>query len=296
MSFHHDLQIHEPTGSRANRQSQALRQILRCPRCGSTLEFADSSAACASHHDHAFRVIDGVPVFNDGEVEIRSLDHTSHQAGASTVGYMIEGSRAAGDRPWLHLGAGATADCLPNSIELETAIFRNTHVVGDVHHLPFADNSLGGVLALNVFEHLSDPEQAAAELHRCMHPGSRLFIHTAFLQPTHADPYHFYNATEVGVRRWFSAFDIEAVEVPYNFNPAFAASWFASDLLHHTGEAKALAKLTLAELAGFWRDPESRKGPAWDAFMNLSDTARRTLAAGFEVRAHVAHGAEASNS
>jgi SAM-dependent methyltransferase len=156
-------------------------------------------------------------------------------------------------------------------------------VVGDVHHLPFADGSLGGVLALNVFEHLADPARAAAELRRCLAPGSKVVIQTAFLQPLHADPYHFYNSTEVGIRRWFEHFRIDAVTVPANFNPVFAFSWLSSDLLWGSGEPAVLANATLAEVAQFWRSPAARRGPLWDAFQQLPEPTQRVLAAGFEM-------------
>ncbi len=126
------------------------------------------------------------------EVEVRPIDHASHQA-STRIRDLFTGAQH-----WLHLGVGATGEALPGSIELETAIFVHTHVVADVHHLPFADGVLGGVLALNVFEHLEDPELAARELHRVLSPGSAVLVQTAFLQPLHADPYHYYNTTEVG--------------------------------------------------------------------------------------------------
>lgn len=189
---------------------------------------------------------------------------------------------AGASKPWLHLGAGATTQPVPNSIELETAIFAHTHVVGDVHRLPFADESLGGVMALNVFEHLSHPDKAASELHRCLAPGSRVLVHTAFLQPLHADPYHFYNASETGVRRWFDAFSVDSVSVPGNFSPAFTFSWLSSELLFSTTDPH-IANATVADLARFWREPSTRTGPLWDAFMQLPDERQRVLAAGFEI-------------
>lgn len=212
------------------------------------------------------------------EVEVRPLEHESHQPSAELMAH-LEGAT----RPWLHLGAGASAVAIPNSIELETAIFVRTDVVGDVHHLPFADGSLGGVLALNVFEHLANPDLAAAELRRCLAPGAKVVVHTAFLQPLHADPYHFYNATETGIRRWFEQFDIDAVSVPGNFNPGFAFSWMASELLFGSAENPALANATVSQLAGFWRDPSTRTGPMWEAFLQLPDQWQRVLAAGFEI-------------
>ncbi len=215
-------------------------------------------------------------------VEIRPDDHKSHQPS-----HWLLDEFAGSRQPWLHLGAGATSERYEGSIELETAVFAHTDVVGDVARLPFADSSLGGVLALNVFEHLEDPGAAAEELFRVLEPGSPLLIQTAFIQPLHADPYHYYNATEKGVEHWFRRFDIDDISIPANFNPVFALSWCASELLliaDADGE-KLLGDLRIGELAAIWRDSSQRTGDVWNAFMAMPADRQRVLAAGFQVRA-----------
>lgn len=272
----------EPPAAGTLRLAPYTVAILRCPTCRTTLTRVDdgSAADMVCEQQHRWPIVAGVPVFSEvgRDVEVRPQEHETNQP-SPTIFEHFSGAA----KPWLHLGAGASNAPAPNSIELETAIFKSTDVVGDVHHLPFADGSLGGVLALNVFEHLSNPDRAAAELHRCLAPGAKVVVQTAFLQPLHADPYHFFNATETGIRRWFEHFDIETVWVPGNFNPVFALSWMTSDLLFGSGESPALANLTLGQLAAFWRDPSSHQGPAWEAFMSLPDASQRTLAAGFEI-------------
>ena len=42
--------------------------------------------------------------------------------------------------------------------------------------LPFADGSLGGVLAVLVIQHLSHPKAFVAEIRRCLRPGGHLLI------------------------------------------------------------------------------------------------------------------------
>lgn len=46
-------------------------------------------------------------------------------------------------------------------------------VAGDVEHLPFADNSLPGVLLSGIVHHFSKPEKFAAEVFRVLKPGGR---------------------------------------------------------------------------------------------------------------------------
>jgi hypothetical protein len=121
-----------------------------------------------------------------------------------------------------------------------------------------------------------------------LRPGAPVLIQTAFLQPLHADPYHFYNATSWGVERWFKDFDVTSIGIPHNFNPVYAMSWMASDLLFSLGaddDREALERLTLGELSAFWRDESSRRGSAWTAFQRLPMERQRVLAAGFELRA-----------
>ena len=259
-----------------------LFALLCCPTCRADLTEMVSTLRCAN--GHLFPVVDGVPVFLDEgrDVAVRPEDHVSHQPAADLVAEFadIEG-------PWLHLGAGATETRVPGCVELETVVFRNTDVVADGACLPFRTGSLHGFLALNVFEHLPAPDRVIAEIDRVLVPGAPVVVQTAFLQPLHADPGHFFNATEGGIRQWFRDFTIDDVVIPANFQPVFAFAWQAADLLYWStdGPRADLEKLTLGELAEFWTDPATRHGPVWDAFAALRPAGRRVLAAGFELRA-----------
>ena len=259
-----------------------LVPLLACPRCARPLQRRGDALRCRRRH--SFPVVRGVPVFTEvgREVEVRPDDHVSHQPPSRLTDLLGAHS------PWLHLGAGASSERYQGSVELETAIFKNTDLIGDAAALPFRDGALGGALALNVFEHLEDPERSVAELRRVIRPGGAVVIQTAFLQPLHADPSHYFNVTDRGVRRWFRTFDVDEVSVPENFNPIYALSWLSSDLLLHAGDDDArqrLSSTTLAELADIWRDPSARSGELYDTFRALGDGAQRVLAAGFELRA-----------
>lgn len=192
------------------------------------------------------------------------------------------------DGPVLNLSAGGTAAWSPRVVEVEAAIFRNTDVLADVHRLPFADGAFAAVLALNAFEHYRDPRQAAAEIARVLSPGGRLFIHTAFLQPLHEPPWHFYNATRYGVLEWFGDFETESVGVSANFNPVHTVAWIAAETERMVrahlppAEARRLLDTSLADYARLWTDPGRRAGPVWQAFFQLPPEAQETLAAGFE--------------
>jgi len=142
-----------------------------------------------------------------------------------------------------------------------------------------------------VFEHLRDPLSAAREAMRVLRPGGEIVIHTAFLQPVHEAPAHFYNATEYGVREWFRDFDQVQVCVSPNFNPIYALSWIAHDLLQMAEglmgpePSKRFAELTLEELAGFWRAPNDFDAETLQHFWSIPQAAQAGLAAGFEMTA-----------
>jgi SAM-dependent methyltransferase len=228
-------------------------------------------------------LIEGVPVLTvDVAPRVIPPEHQSFQLPSELVAEL-----ACLDGWWLHIGAGATGNRVENCVELEMNIFRNTDLVGDIARLPLRSRTFEAVVAFNVFEHLPDPWGSAAEILRVLAPGGRVIIQTAFLQPLHADPDHYFGATEAGVREWFKEFEIESVSVSGNFSPAFTISWIASELLYGAPDddtREALAAARLGDLGRYWADPSSRAGSLWESLTHLPPLTERRLAAGFELR------------
>jgi ubiquinone/menaquinone biosynthesis C-methylase UbiE len=190
----------------------------------------------------------------------------------------------------LHLSAGGTAERFEHVVEAEAAIFRHTDLIADAHRLPFADEAFEAVLALNAFEHYRDPRRAAREILRVLRPGGRVLIRTAFLQPLHEAPWHFYNCTRHGLEAWFEEFDTEALRVSDNFHPGHSLAWIASECEAALRKrlsgaaADAFSAAPIGRLASLWRRPEdARNGePLWEDLAALPQDAQEVVAAGFE--------------
>lgn len=110
----------------------------------------------------------------------------------------------------LDLGAGLRpfADLIPGrTIAIDHRPRPDIDAIGDAHHLPFADNSIDAIVCTEVFEHLTDPPTAAAELIRVLKPGGRLVLTTRFCFPLHDRPADFWRFTSYTLARLFAPLD-----------------------------------------------------------------------------------------
>jgi SAM-dependent methyltransferase len=140
--------------------------------------------------------------------------HFSNPLSQSALSVIAE----AGDGLVLNLSAGGTAKRFNNVLEAEAAVFRHTDILVDAHCLPFADSAFEAAVVMNAFEHYREPQQVARELFRVLRPGGKVLVHTAFLQPLHEKPRHFYNCTRYGLEEWFKDFETERLLVSDNFS------------------------------------------------------------------------------
>lgn len=214
-------------------------------------------------------------------------DHVSNSLNEQIAAW-LEGM----DGPTLNLGAGANDRWIKNCIQLEYSVFRTTDVVGDAHQLPFPDGVFEAAITFNTFEHLRDPALAARELYRVLKPGGRLILQTAYLQPLHEEPHHYFPATEWGLRQWFDGFQIDRLFVPENMNPSLALAWLATEILHHTGAtlgrdvSERLGKVTLDEWRALWSAREDRESsPLYQSLMKLPQETQARFAGGFQLEA-----------
>jgi SAM-dependent methyltransferase len=268
-------------------QVRSYLPLLACPSCRAGLALEGQALRCGGCAA-SYPLVQGRPVFlpDASAVKVMPVGHLSNQPPAEVVDWLLDLDGVA-----LNLGAGGTSLKLPHCLEMEYSIFRHTDVVGDAHHLPFGDETFDAVVTLNTFEHLYDPTRAAAEIHRVLKPGGRVFLHTAFLQPLHEPPHHYYNVTEFGLRRWFAGFDITDLSVSDNFNPAYVLAWLSSEVVRgvHAALGQEAAERLEQSPLGFWRacweNPATRADPAWGVLRRLPQDAQKRFAAGFQLQA-----------
>jgi SAM-dependent methyltransferase len=91
--------------------------------------------------------------------------------------------------------------------------YDNVHVVCDLSELPFADNSIDGIISQAVLEHVPDPAAHVAEMFRVLRPGGRVLCFFPFMQAFHASPYDYTRLTIPGLRHLFDEFSDLATHV-----------------------------------------------------------------------------------
>ncbi len=105
-------------------------------------------------------------------------------------------------------------------------------IIGDIHALPLANDSVDAVICIAVLEHVEEPQQAVREMYRVLKPGGYCFIYVPFLFYYHPmngyykDYYRFtYDGLEYMARE-FSHKEIQGVRGPIatimNLLPSFS--------------------------------------------------------------------------
>lgn len=209
----------------------------------------------------AWPIIDGSPHLLDFEVLDRS-PHQSHPL-PKYVNEWIDQTPGL----VLNLSAGGTEVKAPNVIEQEWGLFKNTDISADAHDIPFRDSVFDGVVCLNSFEHYHSPEKVVSEIQRVLRPGGWVYVLTAFLQPMHMAPHHYFNVTTSGLRKWFEGWEIERCGATEFHNVILALQWIANSALwalESTGAPDDLKNITLDDLRKGWQGdaPENVKRAA----------------------------------
>lgn len=81
------------------------------------------------------------------------------------------------------------ADCEYRTFDYDATT--GADVVGDIHQLPLADNSVDAIICSSVLEHVRDPLTAMRELVRVLKPSGKIFFYVPSTYPYHARPGHY---------------------------------------------------------------------------------------------------------
>lgn len=111
-----------------------------------------------------------------------------------------------------------------NVIQLEITKYPTTDVIGDGEWLPFKSNTFDAVISCSVLEHVKNPFAYVAEINRVLKPGGEVYLDSAFLQPVHAYPSHYFNTTLMALQMLFQDFEGNASVGPHQM-PLFALRW-----------------------------------------------------------------------
>ena len=199
-----------------------LYDLLEDPKSGRQ-ECLKSWLAAQDTYDPRRQILAGVPHFHPaGSLPLlRPSDHgPTHPYGPRSLA-LIEALPTAS--LFLDLGSGikSDSDLHTNAVYLEAVHFRTVDVVSTCPRLPFREGIFNVVISQAVFEHLPSPSNIAREILRVLKPGGKVLIDTAFMQPLHGDPNHYYNMTMEGLRLVLRDFEIleEGIQ-PYQM-PSF---------------------------------------------------------------------------
>jgi SAM-dependent methyltransferase len=117
----------------------------------------------------------------------------------------------------LDIGAGKVVtnhsytQFFPHRCTLDVNAERQPDVVGDIHNLPFSDESHKVIICTEVLEHCHTPQKAIDEMFRVLVRGGKLVLTTRFVYPLHDVPYDYFRFTRYGLIHLFR--DWSSIEI-----------------------------------------------------------------------------------
>ncbi|MCK6447812.1 MAG: class I SAM-dependent methyltransferase [Planctomycetes bacterium] len=171
-------------------------------------------------------------------LELRELERSVAALAGHARGRLLD--IGVGERPWGRIFEGKVSRYLgleypPVADNLSPGIWQAMHrlrgvvdVFGDAGRLPFADRSCDTLLAIELLEHVRDPDDAVAEFERVLAADGRLLVTVPFVAPRHQLPFDFRRYTPEGLRELLARHGFEVVGLTARGNSAIAlGSMFA---------------------------------------------------------------------
>ena len=182
--------------------------LLACPECKGSLRSYYGKLVCLNCKREYKICNDHTPIFLDPNV-----DFLPKEGGNISRNPYTDVSLCLIDKykngMILDDGAGAPSDNqnFDNVLQFEIVKYPSTDVVGVGEKLPFKDNSFDAVISESVLEHVEDPFSYVHEIYRVLKVGGEVYIDSAFLQPVHGYPCHYFNTTLMCLEMLFKHFE-----------------------------------------------------------------------------------------
>lgn len=225
------------------------RERLACPSCHGPISETATGLACAAC-PREFPVKDGAPwlrvdppqqvedeYFEGARGWIRSRPKLYRWVMRCCAPVLITGPdpveafAGSGSGPIIDVGAGNDRRH-PDFLTVDLLRYPEVDIVGNAAQLPFADDSVAGVVSITVLEHVEDPGAVLREAHRVLSPGGRLFLVVPMVVPYHSAPLDFRRWTHEGVvEELEQAGDFEIVDRGVYTGPASALAWYLAEWL-----------------------------------------------------------------
>ncbi|MEX1024908.1 MAG: class I SAM-dependent methyltransferase [Planctomycetota bacterium] len=190
--------------------TRSWKDVLACPGCRADLPNPDEAALDCPGCGRSYALAaTGAPRLLLPEDEPKQLEQDEEwipNSAPKVLHYFL--CRYPGGLV-LDSGAGSAPLRAPNLVNLEIFPFESTTVVASGERLPFRDGAFDAVMSSAVLEHVPDPPAYCRELTRVVRSGGEARIDSAFLQPYHACPDHYYGTTLSGLR--LASRDLEEV-------------------------------------------------------------------------------------
>lgn len=140
----------------------------------------------------------------------------------------------------------------PGVIAFDKFVTANTKVIGDIHNLPFGDESIDSIVCTGTLEHIEDPWAASKEFRRVLKKGGRVFVAVPFMQGYHPDPADYWRFTEEGLIRLMQGF--ERLESGPVQGTGSGLSWAINDFFRSLSDNKYVSELLgiMARFLFFW--------------------------------------------
>ena len=127
----------------------------------------------------------------------------------------------------LNLGSGPRS-IGDGVINVDIHPYPTVGIVANVLSVPLPDGNVARIVSDNVFEHVTQPQQAVKEMERLLEVGGLIYFSTPFLYPFHSSPNDYQRWTRQGLEQLFC--DFEIIEIGVRAGPFSALTVYLNHL------------------------------------------------------------------